>query len=238
MLQMYLRPRDVLPLVQVSKSWRIVIECNKEYWTRVAAHLVFANSLLSLDATRFSFLVYTPEGYYAAMNEVISRINKEVEIFGTIGFELSSDDNDEMAAECKTVIEYWKPYIHASLEVKTRMQLLDEHNTLGDSCRLTVQQCHGMTMKEIAKTLVMKMVTPREDEQDEKGAKKLREWVREFKALPNLSDDTKSSMMRKLLKCFDGNFKDGRFVMLNGYDVRDAVEVACYSNDYNEAGFI
>ena len=105
MLQMYLRPRDVLPLVQVSKSWRIVIECNKEYWTRVAAHLVFANSLLSLDATRFSFLVYTPEGYYAAMNEVISRINKEVEIFGTIGFELSSDDNDEMAAECKTVIE-------------------------------------------------------------------------------------------------------------------------------------
>ena len=232
MLQMHLSPRYVLHLAQVSKSWRIIIECNSEYWTRVAAHQVFASELSTFHFTRFVHLVYIPEGYHAAMNRVISMINKEVEIFGTIGYEPSSEDNDETAAECKEMIEYWKPYIHASLEIKTRMQLMHHHGTQYNPYTLSVQESLCMPIKEVAKALVLKSVAATGDDRDEIGAKELRVWVREFAALPNVSDDTKSTMMHKLRKCFFGRFKeDGKFVRLDAFDVTDAVVVACHSND-------
>ena len=89
-----------------------------------------------------------------------------------------------------------------------------------------------MPIKEVAKALVLKSVAATDDDHDEISAKELREWVREFAALPNVSDDTKSTMMHKLRKCFFGRFKeDGKFVRLDAFDLTDAVEVACHSKD-------
>jgi len=70
---MHLRPRHTYLLMQTCKELKDTVESpkTKDYWTRVAAHLVWRNDISEIEESRFLNLFYINEGYAAAMDKVI-----------------------------------------------------------------------------------------------------------------------------------------------------------------------
>lgn len=88
-LQMHLKPRHLAKLLQTCSYLNMLLGSNNEYWTRVAAHLVWRNhvGLVTHEdvsysqnsvLSRYFDMVNLPRGYKVAMNEFLALISKEM----------------------------------------------------------------------------------------------------------------------------------------------------------------
>jgi len=211
---MHLRPRHAFLLMQTCRQAKDAVESNQEYWTRVAAHLVWRGDVAEIAATRFAALFYIDEGYACAMDKVVRLIQRAVQQRGTVGhgfyFDVSEDTEEEILVADDTTtnrkcIEYWSPYVHETLEVQTRMKLLETPSTNLNVYRLSDEECRTLPMKDIAKSEVMRNLENQFlDEEHTGAAMMLRKWARDFAELePHeiAGQSQKAKLIHDLVMC-------------------------------------
>ena len=210
---MHLRPRHAYLLMQTCKQLKDLVDGskNKDYWTRVAAHLVWRNSVDRIEESRFLNLHFIDEGYAAAMDKVVSLIKKSVKSRATVGHDdWNQDEIEKENEEVEPVtnayrirsIKYWSPYMDATLEMQTRMKLLENLGTPYDTYKLSASDCLISDMKQIAKHQVTKMLESKSPNHDQVTAAELRKWVREFAEMPlGISNQAKAKLISDLRSC-------------------------------------
>jgi len=199
--------------MQTCKELKDTVESpkTKDYWTRVAAHLVWRNDISEIEESRFLNLFYINEGYAAAMDKVIIMIKKAVHTRATFGYDKCfNDDNDdadadetEMVLDARKLkcIKYWSLHVNTNLEFQTRMKLLEHVGTSHNTHKMTAHDCLTTDMKEIAKYLVMQSLVSQSPNHDPVTAARLRKWARDFADLPGISNETKAELMKDLRSC-------------------------------------
>jgi len=250
LIQMHLQPRFVARLTQTCRRMRAALDDNAEFWGRVAAHLAWSESH-PLSFTRLEHLVYIDQGYFAAMNEVVVRIHREVTVRATIGLvDMEEDDDDDddnpfqfdAEAEKARLIAYWAPFIGASLETTTRAQLwfkiLPASSlgfTPGDeellrTMLIQAEELQTMPMKAIARRLVRERVK-RWPKPKRNSMRRLHKWARDFAEAPGMPNHVKNNLMWELRLCildslnYTANHDDDAAITLN--DVDTALNVLC-----------
>ena len=249
LIQMHLPPRFVARLTQTCRRLRAALDDNAEFWGRVAAHLAWRESEPFLF-TRLQHLVYMDDGYFAAMNEVITRIHREVALRASIGL-VSNNESDsllfDVEAEKARFIAYWAPFVGASLETTTRAQLgFDECPpssfmglAMGEDPQQTMwrnaeEELQTMPMKAIARRLVRARVK-RWPKPKRNNMRRLHRWARDFAEAPGMSNYRKNHLMWELRLCILDSLRHTTDNHNNNNNTRDDDDAVITLNDVNSA---
>jgi hypothetical protein len=121
---MYLKPRHLAKLLQTCSFLNMLLGNNNEYWTRVAAHLVWRKHVglvtcqdvdYGQDAvpSRFFDMVNLPHGYRLAMDQFIALISK------ALGQVYDYDEDDPPSDTVNPL--GWHQFADAPLDVQVRV---------------------------------------------------------------------------------------------------------------------
>ena len=218
---MHIHPSKLCLLSRTNKHWHLLIENHADYWTKMAAHLIWRVKLPSAVTFKHNSLLFAEEGYYAAMKKVVFIIEKEVKIMATIG-QPPLDIEQDTPEHRKNTIDYWAQYMESTLEQKARRQILYKNGCDDYRYDLSEEEALTLPMKEIAKRQVINFTALNHnptDNYDEENAKNLILWARNFASMPGISHQTKRKMALELSSCFDGAIRNGAHVQLNVQDL-------------------
>ncbi len=155
-IQMHLKPRHLAKLLQTCKCMNVFLGANNEYWTRVAAHLVLRNDIVSIGVkpnlcgpwpteSFFINMVNLPRGYKVAMDDFRVLIGEEMARVHDYGYgdaDLERDFNG------------WQLFADAPLDVQVRVGMrtrLEWGEGVGYKCMADTLLC----MREIAKMIAV-----------------------------------------------------------------------------------
>jgi hypothetical protein len=156
-IQMHLKPRHLAKLLQTCKYLNMLLGTNNEYWTRVAAHLVWRNHVgitnhddieknCEMVPNCLIDMVNLSRGYKTAMNEFVLLIGKEM---ARVHDDEEEDDMDP---------DKWRVFAGAPLDVQVRVGMQtfinwDEavgYNSMSDTL---------LPMREIAMKIAVETAT-------------------------------------------------------------------------------
>lgn len=155
-IQMHLKPRHLAKLLQTCKYMNMMLGTNNEYWTRVAAHLVWRDQTecinnydnFTIHSDRFRNRLYDmvnlPHGYKFAMDEFIVIIRKE----------MASDEHDFDDDEDGKDPFKWKACADAPLDVKVRVGM-KTFIAWGQGCGYATEADTLLPMREIARKIAV-----------------------------------------------------------------------------------
>ena len=243
-IQMHLRPCYAAPLMQTCHRLRGVCDRNQEYWTRVAAHLVWREMVPAVKFSRAEHFLYG-ECYFRDMNAALVHIQRHIEDIVENRFEQlefwAMDREESIMPYYASMAPVWRAHLHDPWEAKVRVQLerflkddgLQKH-MFGymTSTPIMIPTFETEPMKRVAELITLHHVQqwPKREAnsqiRDDARGKKLRDWARRFAALPGLSDHEKGELMTGLLTCT----MDGSPERL-GYDLINMLSMIASPND-------
>ena len=153
------------------------------------------------------------------MDAVVILIKKNVVDRGTIGHDILIHDADT-ALENAKCIKFWAPHMKATLEVQTRMKLLEHLGSEDNYYNFPAHDCLTMEMKEIAQKQVSNLLmNDHPNDHDPIRAAQLRKWARDFADLPGLSNQTKTKLMGDLRACITRRWTGTHLLKVSRSDI-------------------
>ena len=126
-IQMHLRPCHAAPLMRTCKRLRDACDRNQEYWTRVAAHLVWREMVPSIKFSRAETFLYSNDSYFRDMNCSLAHIQRHMEDIVENRFEeleyWALDRTTSIMPYYARMAPVWREHLHAPWDTKVRMQL-------------------------------------------------------------------------------------------------------------------